>query len=297
MNSKVISRLCIFFFGVPAVIALIMLNQINHIAIHCVITLAACAAAAELYHLFSHNFKLQNKWLIISLTFVIHLSMAIKAFVNWKYPESIAVFNDDIITYVYLLTILISLGWEVLSQSSFEDSNSHLVTSISILTYMGLMFTYLSRMTFFLHSREVLIMFLTMVFFCDSLAWFFGVLFGKNNKGFIKASPNKSIAGFCGGIFGSMLSGALCWYLWHEEIFTGSIYKLIGLGAVMAVSSIIGDLVESVFKRSADCKDSGNIVPGRGGILDSVDSIVFSAPVFYCAVIHLYPSLIKTVIQ
>ena len=125
-----------------------------------------------------------------------------------------------------------------------------------------------------------------MVFFCDSFAWFFGVLFGKNNKGLIKASPNKSIAGFCGGIFGSVLSGVMCWYLWND-LFTGTsektvnIWVLAGLGFVMSFCSILGDLVESVFKRSADCKDSGSIIPGRGGVLDSIDSIVFTAPVFF----------------
>ncbi|MCI7397280.1 MAG: phosphatidate cytidylyltransferase, partial [Spirochaetia bacterium] len=52
-------------------------------------------------------------------------------------------------------------------------------------------------------------------------------------------------------------------------------------GILIAFSSIVGDLAESVFKRSADVKDSGHIIPGRGGVLDSIDSIVMSAPVFY----------------
>ena len=296
MNSKVLSRLCIFFFGFPLVIALILLKQYNHIVLHTVIAPASFLASAELYNIFSHNFKLQNKGVVIVLSGLIHLTMVASALCACFFditPENINTF----VTAAYIGAILISLGWEVFSQNSFEDSNSHIVTSITIITYIGYLFTFLSRMTFFEHSREILIMFLTMVFLCDSLAWFFGVLFGKNNKGFIKASPNKSIAGFMGGILGSILSGAICWYLWNAEtgiqnhIFEGSIVKLICLGAVMSLCSITGDLAESVFKRSGDCKDSGTIVPGRGGILDSIDSIIFSAPVFYFIITHLYQGL------
>lgn len=136
-------------------------------------------------------------------------------------------------------------------------------------------------------SREILITFLLMVFMCDSLAWFFGVLFGKGNRGIVKASPNKSIAGFAGGIAGSILSGIVCKIIW-QDVFHGSFIKMIILGAIIALASIAGDLAESVIKRSANCKDSGNIVPGRGGILDSIDSIAFSAPVYYVTVSYMF---------
>lgn len=281
MNRKVISRLCIFFIGVPAIIALIMLNQFNHLALHAVITVAAILATSEFYHILSQNFKLQKKVIVLSLICFIHLVMFARA-----------IFDIDIswIYFSYIATVLLCLAIEVIFSKTFEDSNSRIATSVLILTYTGLLFTFLSRMTFFEHSRQILITFFTMVFFCDSLAWFFGVLFGKNNKGFIKASPNKSIAGFCGGIFGSILSGLLAYYIWGD-IFTGSIVKIILLGVLISLTSIIGDLVESVFKRSSQCKDSGSIIPGRGGILDSIDSIIFSAPVFYFVITRIYTNL------
>ena len=283
MNRKVVSRLGIFFIGVPLIIMLILLNQMNHLAIHIVVTAVSVVAACEFYHILDHNFKLQNKLFVIILAGIINLAMLLRA-----------VFEFDVsyVDFVFVLAILISLAVEVILNKTFENSNSHIITSISIITYAGYLLTFLTRMTFLKNSRPVLIMFLTMVFFCDYLAWFFGVLFGKNNKGFIKASPNKSIAGFCGGIFGSILSGILSWLLW-KDIFTGSVAKLILLGALISITSIIGDLVESVLKRSADCKDSGSIIPGRGGILDSIDSIVFSAPVFYFTITHIYPALLQ----
>ncbi|WP_273065681.1 phosphatidate cytidylyltransferase [Treponema berlinense] len=283
MNRKVVSRLGVFFIGVPLVIVLIMLNQLNHLAIHAVVTVVSVIAAWEFYNILSNNFTLQNKIFLLSTAGLINFTMLLRA-----------VFEFDVsyVDFIYVASILACLSAEVLSNRSFENSNSRIVTSITILTYTGFLLTFLTRMTFLTNSRQILIMFLTMVFFCDSLAWFFGVLFGKNNKGFIKASPNKSIAGFCGGIFGSILSGILSWILW-KDIFIGSVLKLIFLGILISITSILGDLVESVLKRSSNCKDSGSIIPGRGGILDSIDSIVFSAPVFYFVITHLYPALLQ----
>lgn len=283
MNRKVVSRLGVFFIGVPLVIVLIMLNQLNHLAIHAVVSVVSVIAAWEFYNILSNNFTLQNKIFLLSMTGLINFTMLLRA-----------VFEFDVsyVDFIYVASILACLSAEVLSNRSFENSNSRIVTSITILTYTGFLLTFLTRMTFLRNSRQILIMFLTMVFFCDSLAWFFGVLFGKNNKGFIKASPNKSIAGFCGGIFGSILSGILSWILW-KDIFIGSVLKLIFLGILISITSILGDLVESVLKRSSNCKDSGSIIPGRGGILDSIDSIVFSAPVFYFVITHLYPALLQ----
>jgi phosphatidate cytidylyltransferase len=119
-----------------------------------------------------------------------------------------------------------------------------------------------------------------MTFICDSFAWLFGMTLGKGNRGFIKVSPNKSIVGFVGGIFGSILIALLTQHFF-PEILPGPFYKGIILGFVVSVFAITGDLVESLLKRSADCKDSGNVILGRGGILDSIDSLLFVAPVFY----------------
>ena len=109
----------------------------------------------------------------------------------------------------------------------------------------------------------------------------------QNNKGIIKASPNKSVAGFLGGFAGSVLSGIIGWILF-PNLFSGPVFKVVALGIVMAFVSILGDLVESVLKRSAQIKDSGSIIPGRGGILDSVDSIFFAAPVYYIGINLLF---------
>ncbi|MDE7140844.1 MAG: phosphatidate cytidylyltransferase, partial [Treponemataceae bacterium] len=93
------------------------------------------------------------------------------------------------------------------------------------------------------------------------------------------------IAGAAGvGLIGHYLLPKYCGIV----IFGGTPWKAVVLGVLMGCSAIIGDLTESVLKRSADVKDSGKLIPGRGGMLDCVDSIVFSAPIYYWLVSILY---------
>ena len=83
-----------------------------------------------------------------------------------------------------------------------------------------------------------------------------------------------------GGLVCSTALGILFKFLF-PDILTLSYRNLIILGFITSLAAIIGDLIESVFKRSCEVKDSGSLIPGRGGILDSIDSIVIAAPVFY----------------
>ena len=130
-----------------------------------------------------------------------------------------------------------------------------------------------------------LLFFFLLVFGCDTFAYFFGIAFGRNNKGILKVSPNKSIAGYVGGILVPALFGLLSAYLF-PEVFRYSLLEGFMLGGVTAIAAALGDLIESSFKRCAEVKDSGSIIPGRGGILDSVDSIVMAAPL-YVAILTL----------
>jgi phosphatidate cytidylyltransferase len=147
------------------------------------------------------------------------------------------------------------------------------------------------RMGPFENSRIIILVFLALVFANDSLAWALGMLFGKSNRGIIPASPNKSIAGFIGGTAASVFVGALA-SLCLPGVFiprrTSSLAAGAILGLVSGIAVSLGDLGESAIKRSSGIKDSGFIIPGRGGILDSIDSIALAAPVFYYAFRFLF---------
>ena len=276
--NKVFARLLTFFIGLPLIICLVYFNQFHHIALHLLAFTASVLASSELYNLLRQKFSLQNRALVIITTGIPVFVAVLCAFFEA---------NPSFIDYSFIFSVLICMAFEVLTASSFENSASHLVTSAFIILYTGYLPSFISKMTFSEHSREFIAFFFLMVCMCDSVAWFFGVLLGKNNKGIIKASPNKSVAGFIGGFAGTLLTGTIAHFVF-PEVFIGSLAKILVLSFFIAFVAIIGDLVESVIKRSVEIKDSGTIIPGRGGVLDSVDSILFVAPVYYFGINFLF---------
>ncbi|MCR5761880.1 MAG: phosphatidate cytidylyltransferase [Treponema sp.] len=286
MNRKIIARLGIFFIGLPLVLTIVFIQKYNHLMLHFLICIVCGISANEAYNIFSTKTKLYHRVFIIAESVFIPLIAAIYEVTPSFFSEIyLPGNNNEVITYAFIITVLFILFAEIAVAKKFDDSLARISSSIFIILYSGYMLTFVSRMTVmtrFGHniSTYVIAVFLLMVFLCDSFAWFFGVLLGKNNRGIIKASPNKSIAGFIGGFIGSITAGFIG-YLYVPYVFIGSPIKIIILSICVAFSAIIGDLVESVFKRSASVKDSGHIIPGRGGLLDCVDSITLSAPIYY----------------
>jgi len=150
-----------------------------------------------------------------------------------------------------------------------------------LLIYPGLLLTFIMRLTALSHASAFLLLFFLLVFGNDVFAFLFGMSLGKNNKGIIKVSPNKSVAGFIGGTLSTVaLAVVFClFYPGVKELV--SLPQALLLGFFTSVSANIGDLIESAYKRAAKVKDSGNIIPGRGGLLDSIDSMLASAPVYW----------------
>lgn len=128
-------------------------------------------------------------------------------------------------------------------------------------------------------ATESLIAFCLFGFCNDSLAWLVGITLGRR-RGLVAVSPNKSIAGFIGGFCGSIIAAFGC-AIFFPAAMRAPWWAILAFALAMAVVVILGDLFESALKRSAGIKDSGSAVPGRGGLLDSLDSLLFSAPVFY----------------
>jgi phosphatidate cytidylyltransferase len=115
------------------------------------------------------------------------------------------------------------------------------------------------------------------VWLADTGGYFAGKRWGKHRLA-VMISPNKTWQGVAGAIV-LVLFGALLAYL---ALLNGpiSLVQWLMLIVITALFSIIGDLIESVFKRSHDVKDSGNLLPGHGGVLDRIDSLLAAVPVF-----------------
>ncbi|MBQ1738575.1 MAG: phosphatidate cytidylyltransferase [Muribaculaceae bacterium] len=124
----------------------------------------------------------------------------------------------------------------------------------------------------------------------DTGAYCFGMLLGRHRL-FERVSPKKSWEGVIGGIV-ACLAGAWVTHNWFDEFFqVPDLTTWIGLSLVVAVFATFGDLVESLIKRTVGVKDSGNILPGHGGILDRIDSLLLVAPAVLIYLMLIVPNI------
>ena len=116
-----------------------------------------------------------------------------------------------------------------------------------------------------------------LVWCADSGAYFVGRKFGKRKLA-PNVSPNKSVEGLIGGLVTSGVVAAIVGQ--YLQLSGGALRWFLALSAVTVAASVLGDLFESMLKRRAGIKDSGNILPGHGGVLDRIDSLLSATPVF-----------------
>jgi phosphatidate cytidylyltransferase len=151
------------------------------------------------------------------------------------------------------------------------------ITTISASIYTGGLISYSVMILNLDHGREWICVLILAVFANDTLAFLTGRYFGKTPLA-PNTSPGKTIEGAVGGIFGALLTS-----LATITIFDLETHPLGGitLGILIGITAQGGDLLESKIKRHFDVKDSGWIIPGHGGILDRLDSIVFNLVLVY----------------
>ncbi len=166
----------------------------------------------------------------------------------------------------------------------------HLITTVayyprySLLDSAGTMMgtLYVGLLNYFFLVRSLpdgwiwLIFTLAGTWACDTTAYFVGKAFGRRRLA-PELSPKKTLEGAIGGIMGSVLAG----YLFALIYPFLPLSKMLLLGLLVGAAAEVGDLLESAFKRQAGVKDSSKLIPGHGGILDRIDSALFSAPLVY----------------
>jgi phosphatidate cytidylyltransferase len=126
-------------------------------------------------------------------------------------------------------------------------------------------------------STDLLLFFLIVIFGSDAGAYFAGRAFGKHKLA-PAISPGKTVEGLIGGLIAAGGFAALCTLTFFPELP----YKFsVPLAVVMAAVGVLGDLAESAIKRGSKTKDAASILPGHGGLLDRLDSLLFNAPILY----------------
>ena len=149
-----------------------------------------------------------------------------------------------------------------------------------LIRYLILPFSFLiaTPFVFGTYQPKIVISILIFIWVNDSFAYLVGKNFGKR-KLFERVSPKKTIEGFIGGWAFSLIAAYFISNQ-HSELNITLVDWMI-IASILSVFGTIGDLIESKFKRQANIKDSGNIMPGHGGLLDRLDSLFFAAPFVY----------------
>ena len=166
-------------------------------------------------------------------------------------------------------------------------------TCLFAMLYCGILSVILSAVNHVEHNSTaaIITLFLT-IMLTDSLAFIFGITFGKLAplKLAPKLSPNKTVIGGAGGILGGMIGAVAAYFIYYglgkvigtPLVYEGSVHPAVVfmlIGLVTSVIAQIGDLFESAIKRECNIKDMGKLLPGHGGVLDRFDSMLFSAVV------------------
>ncbi|MGM9904110.1 phosphatidate cytidylyltransferase [Enterococcus sp. 10A9_DIV0425] len=178
---------------------------------------------------------------------------------------------------LFYLVVMILLGTSVFSKNMYtiDEAGFPVITSL----YVG--FGFQNFVTARTEGIPILIFGLFIVWATDIGAYLVGRKYGQR-KLWPEISPNKTIEGALGGI-GSALIVALLYFLLYpsQELFGHGLFVMLLFTIVLSIVGQFGDLVESAIKRHYDVKDSGNILPGHGGILDRFDSLLFVFPMMH----------------
>ena len=189
------------------------------------------------------------KFPLLSIVIVLALALfAIELFRNDEQPFQRIAFSLCGIVYVCVPFMLLAFfhGENVVAFGFFYYVSSYMILQLFVFTWIN-----------------------------DTFAYLTGMLLGKHPL-CPKISPKKTIEGFAGGCFFTIVCAAVIAYVTDFQL-----WPTVGLAVLIVIASTLGDMVESRFKRWVGVKDSGKMLPGHGGFLDRFDSVIFSIPIFF----------------
>lgn len=183
------------------------------------------------------------------------------------------------------ITLVVSLKCILFLFYDSVEKVSNSAKYLYLLGYIILPFVFITKISFGVndYNPKIIIGLFILIWTNDTFAYIVGKSLGKH-KLFERISPKKTIEGFLGGIVFAVFAGFLISKLYIEpkpEFSQKSIVIWTSIALIVGVMGTIGDLIESKFKRIAQVKDSGTIMPGHGGILDRLDSVIFVAPIIF----------------
>lgn len=282
------SRLITAFILIPLVIAALFWLPLSGFAIT---TIVICMLAAwEWGQLAGLKTRQQRIWLAV----ICGLLLAAMLFTLQPYQR-------DLHQYQVEGSLWAALGWWIVAlflvlsypaSAALWRSSRPLRLIFGVLTVVPFFWGMVALRQYHYESDHFagawwLLFIMVLVWGADSGAYMFGRLFGKHKLA-PKVSPGKTWEGFFGGL---LTSAMIAWLFAVMAPLAVAPVTLVICAVVATLASVLGDLTESMFKREAGIKDSGNLIPGHGGILDRIDSLTAAVPVFACLLLLVFRTL------
>lgn len=178
---------------------------------------------------------------------------------------------------VFVALLLIPASY-VFTKGNLDEALPSSAIAVMATLYVGMLGGSLIRLRSDFPVGPKLIFFLLIVVWTgDAGAYYTGRAFGRHKLS-PRISPKKTVEGLVGGIATSIIAAIVIHFTFFPEF---PLLHAVIAGVILSACGVIGDLAESLWKRSADVKDSGTLIPGHGGFLDRFDSIYFTAPILY----------------
>ena len=184
-------------------------------------------------------------------------------------------YSPELVLNYLVVSGLICMGYSVFQTREMKAGFLSMSGNLMAILYLGVPLAIAGS---FQSSQKLqLLMVLSVVWAGDILAYGVGKRWGKH-KVTSQVSPHKSLEGYVAGLLFSVLAAIA---FGHFFIPAWSTAYLVLIGAFIGLVSTVGDLFESMLKRGAEIKDSSNLLPGHGGVLDRIDSLLFALPAYY----------------
>lgn len=267
-------RILLIFTVVPALFALIFLVPFyNHAFTHFFSFLLMMAGSLEMWKIITGKGEHRANTPVVYIPAVISL-------ITYLECASLIPQNTIFAAMGVMIFLIFARQAFIRDESRFDDINKKITALLLLIFYPGFFFSYTVRLTSLPDPSWTLVGFLVLIFMNDIFAYVFGMWLGKNNRNIFPISPKKSLAGFIGGFFMTIVGAVIIFYM-GAPMFGDNVVTAIILASVIGLVAPVGDLIESAMKRSAHVKDSANYIPGRGGVMDNIDSLIFTAPIYY----------------
>ena len=190
-------------------------------------------------------------------------------------------YNQNIEKIVLFLVLLVSIKCLLFLFNENQTTLSSYSKYVYLIGYIILPFLLITKIPFGKvgYNPKIIISIFILIWTNDTFAYIVGKSIGKR-KLFEKVSPKKTIEGFLGGVVFAVLASYII-SKYYIKIVESNTFIWIITALIVSIFGTIGDLIESKFKRIAGVKDSGRIMPGHGGILDRLDSVIFATPIIF----------------